>query len=425
MTQHSTLLDNGLRLHILSAPQLHSVNVSFAVRCGSRHESTQQWGLAHFLEHMLFRGSKQFATSAALAEIFERGGGTLDASTWRDHTLFSVTVHPTHLRTTLSALADMLIAPRFDDLCIERNIVEEELRAELDESDVDVDAANISRACVWHGHSMGRRITGSLQNLQTFSRTGLRQLHKKYYTARNSVLAVAGAVCPREVAAMVRDFFGPMLSGDLMADGGAPKFTSSCEACCHTYDSSQVGLLLTFAALPDSHPDFFAQALLACILDDGMASRLPQALCDRRGLVYELNTGLDCYADAGLYDVEVQVAPHNAAEALQVIRQSLQTIAMQGVTPAELHRARSRHLHELEFRQDSTEELGQSLAVRSLFGRLMSRSREAAQLRKLTPQDLLRVARRLFEGTPQHLTVLGPLRRAQLDALAAGRKLAA
>jgi predicted Zn-dependent peptidase len=425
MTQHSTVLDNGLRLHILAAPQLHSVNVSFAVRCGSRHESPQQWGLAHFLEHMLFRGSKQFASSAILAEIFERGGGTLDASTWRDHTLFSVTVHPAHLRATLRALADMLIAPRFDDLCIERNIVEEELRAELNESDGDVDAANISRACVWGGHPMGRRITGSLQTLQMFSRTSLRQLHKKFYTAHNSVLAVAGAVCPREVAAMVRNFFGPMPAGAPVADGRAPSFTASCGACCHTYDSSQVGLLLTYAALPDSHPDFFAQSLLACILDDGMASRLPQALCDRRGLVYELSTGLDCYADAGLYDVEVQVAPHNVAAVLQVIRQSLHAIATEPVTAAELHRAVSRHLHDLDFRQDSTEELGQALAVRSLFGRLLRCSQEAAQLRKLTPQDLLRVAHGLFEGTPPHLTVLGPLRRAQLDALVAGSRLAA
>src|SRR5207302_2027016 len=105
MLEHSsTQLENGLQVVTVEQPHLHSATVSLSVRCGSRHETPEQWGLSHLVEHMLFRGSKSFPSARELAQVFERSGGTLQASTWRDHTNFSISLHPSHLRPVMGAL---------------------------------------------------------------------------------------------------------------------------------------------------------------------------------------------------------------------------------------------------------------------------------------------------------------------------------
>ncbi len=409
-TQCDVILDNGLRVFTVEQPHLHSVHISFAVRCGSRHEAAQTWGLSHFLEHMVFRGSGRHPSSSHLARVFEQAGGSLQAETWRDHTHFSVTIHPSHVRPVLAALADMLIAPRFDDLLIERGIVEQELLAELDECGGDTDVTNVARACVWHGHPMGRRITGSLGSLRSFTQDDLRQHHARFYVARNSVLSIAGAIDSKRVQALCEDYFGPMNAGTASCDGAAPRFLAACAAhtCYRSFEASQLTLLLSSEALPEGHPDFIAQTLLSSMLDDGMASRLPLILCDQRGLVYDLQSGLDCYADAGVYDVEMTLAPERAGEALDAVLETLGEVAHGGVSAHDLQLAQNRHMHEMAFRQDSTEEVAQHVGISHLFGTSDRLLHEAGQVQQVEVESILRVAKRLFTATP-HMTVLGPM----------------
>ncbi|HET6344672.1 MAG TPA: pitrilysin family protein [Myxococcota bacterium] len=395
-------------------PHLHSATASLSVRCGSRHEADTQWGLSHLLEHMLFRGSKKFPSARALAEVFERSGGSLQASTWRDHTNLSVTMHPSHLRAVLDALADLVVSPRFEGLEVERNIVEEELQGDLDEAGQDTDLNNVSRASVWRGHPMGRRITGSLESLRAFKLTDVRRHHANHYVGRNAVLCVAGRVDGLQVEDLASRVFAPLPAGRRVNDGEAARFAPGSHLHVRPREGSQVAIQLTFEALPDVHPDFPALNLLSNVLDDGMTSRLQHALCEQRGLVYELSTGLDCYADCGLYDIEMKVAPRRAATAIAATFDALQGLCVGGVTAAELEMARERSLHALEFRIDSPEELAQEYAASTLFTGTRPLQEEAARLQSVTAQDLDRVAKKLFQSGRVHATLLGPVERANM-----------
>ena len=419
LSARSITLNNGLQVVTVPQPHLHSATACFTVRCGSRHETPEQWGLSHLLEHMLFRGCARYPNGRALAHVFERAGGSLSAATWRDHTSYTSPLHPTHLKPVLAALADMMITPHFNGLELERVIVEEELQSDLDEHGADIDISNLSRAAIWRDHPMGRRITGALATLQGFTLEQVRQHHRTHYVGSNAVLCVAGRINPAEVEALAADLFGPMPLGKPAGDGPAPAFNPPTPLLAQTCSGSQIALQLSFQAPPDTHADFCAAALLASILDDGMTSRLPHALCEQRGLVYELTSGLDCYADGGLYDIEMLVAPRRAASALQATLEEIDRLVRGGVTQEELEAARQRHLHELEFRVDSPEELAQQFGVSSLFNRDYQIDAEIDRLQKVSVADLSRVAMRIFCAGTHHATLRGPLQRADMPGIAA------
>ncbi len=420
LTHHSTTLSNGLTVVAVEQPHLHSATAALMVRCGSRHESAAHWGLSHLLEHMLFRGSRHFPESHRLAEVFESAGGTLQAATWRDHTSFCVTLHPSHLASVLAAQADMVGFPRFTGLDLERSIVEEELRAELDADGADIDLNNLSRASIWHGHPMGRRITGCIDSVSNLRVRDLRAYHDLHYTGRNMALCVAGPVPPEQVIALVQRSFEELPAGTRIASGAPARFAPREPMRLQPREGSQIAMQLSFAALPDTHADFAAMSLLSSILDDGMTTRLPKSLCDEHGLVYELQSGLDCYADCGIYDVECQAEPKRTALAINMVRSVLEGLCEQGVTAQELTVAKMRHLREMEFCCDSTDEIAQRFAVHALFGRTLSMDAEIAALQAVRLEDVQRVANALFRQQPAHATLIGPVDKADLRAIEAG-----
>ena len=420
LTHHSTTLRNGLTVVAVEQPHLHSATVALMVRCGSRHETCAQWGLSHLLEHMLFRGSRNFPESHRLAEVFERAGGTLQAATWRDHTSFSVTLHPSHLEPVLAAKADMIGFPGLRGIDLERSIVEEELRAELDADGADIDLNNLSRASIWHGHPMGRRITGSIESVRNLRVGDLRAYHNKHYTGQNMALCVAGPVPPKQVVALVQKYFEALPAGTRIAAGTSARFAPRASMRLQPREGSQVAMQLSFAALPDTHQDFAAMSLLSSILDDGMTTRLPKSLCDQHGLVYELQSGLDCYADCGVYDVDMQTEPKRCAFAIDMVRSVLSGLCEEGVTEQELTVAKMRHLREMEFSCDSTDEIAQRFAIHALFGRPLSMCDEMAALQAVRLEDVQRVANVLFMNQPAHATLIGPVEKADLQAIEAG-----
>jgi predicted Zn-dependent peptidase len=406
-----------MRVIAVEQPHLHSANLSFLVRSGSRHEREEEWGLAHLVEHMLYRGSAEFPSTRDLARVFERSGGMLDGSTWRDHTSLATPMHPSYLAEALRALHDMVQRPKFSDLELERSIVEEELRADLDEKGRDVDISNVSRASIWQGHPLGRRIAGSFETLESFERADLERYHAERFVGANIALCVAGKIEKEQVFELAERTFGALPRGNPTLDGSPAHFGPPSRVCTYEREASQLEVQLTFESLPDPHDDFTALLLLAKVLDDGLDSRLHQAVCERRGLVYELSTGLDCYADCGLYDIEMSVAPGKALAAVGATLEALEEICTNGVSEEELAFVRQKSLHEVEFTVDSAADMADWYAGAALFGRPGSLGDAAGRIYGVTAADLTRLARKVFQSGKLHATVMGPLRRANMRRL--------
>lgn len=408
---------NGLRVVVVEQPFLHAADVSLFVRCGSRHERVPEWGLSHFLEHMMFRGCERHRNSFELAWAFERRGASLNAATWRDHTHYETTAHPTSVGTILELLGEMVTRPLFDGIDTERSIIEEEIQGELDEDGEDVDLNNVSRASIWRGHSMGRRITGSLESIGGIDLDDLRRHHARYYVAQNSVLCVSGRVRADDVFAMAEAAFRSMAEGGRAHDGDAARFSPESRVALRDSEGSQTCVAITFEAYPDPHDQFAALELLTRVLDDGLGSRLHQNVIERRGLVYDLSTGLDCYADCGVYDIELTVAPRRAATAVAATLETLEELCENGVSRDELELVRARCLNELEYSLDSAAELSSHFGNAALFRTVEPLTAHAEKLRRITPEDLLQVARSVFHSGRLHSTIIGPLERTNTDRI--------
>ena len=417
LSYHNLHLNNGLRVITVEQPHLHSASISLYVRSGSRYETAAEWGLSHLVEHMLFRGSQKFPDGRLLAEAFERAGGTLEASTWRDHTSIATPLHPSCLGPVLTALADMVLHPLFLDLDIERRVVAEELQGDLDENGEDVCPHNLSRASIWHQHAMGRRVGGSLATLESFSSDDVTRHHAKHYVGQNMVLCVAGRVKHQDVARLASDLFGALPQGQRIEDGGPALFAPQSRLVTRELRGAQLAVQLTFESLPYGHPDFTALELLTRVLDNGMSSRLHQAVCERQGLVYELSTGLDCYTDCGLYDVALKAAPRHAASAVETVLQTLRELCERGISDEELEQVRRQSLHELEFRVDSSVDLSDQYGCGALFGHTDTLESEAAHLQHVSNADVIRVARTMFSNGQPHATLVGPVQRANMAKL--------
>jgi predicted Zn-dependent peptidase len=400
-------LSNGFTVVTVHQPHLHSANVSLLVKCGSRHETLSSWGLSHFVEHMLYRGSQHFPDSRLLASVFERAGSMLQGSTWRDHTSLSVHIHPSHLKRVLTALGDMVLHPNFEGLDIERTIVEEEIQADLDETGNDADPHNISRACVWPEHAMGRRITGSLETLNNFTLSTVQQHHTQHYTASNMALCIAGHFDKASLLDHIQEGFGELKKGLLTQDGPSPIFNPANPVFFKHVDQPQTQLHLSFKSVQDSHPDFAALELLVSILDGGMGSRLRQAVCDKKGLVYDMAAGLDCYADCGLLDIEFKTAPRRAASAVSSVLEVLEDIRSQGVSEEELELAKEASIHALEFRSDSVDDLAHTFGTQALFNPTFNHTQEQDEIKNVSVQDIQRLAQSVFVNQNLHATVLG------------------
>src|SRR5579864_8023638 len=188
------VLHNGLRVVAAPLAQLHRAHVALWVRVGSRFEAPTENGISHFLEHMIYRGTRRVPSAHAVNLAFEALGGSLFASTQVDHGIFSLTLPPESLEEACGLFGEVLSEPAFRDIDIERGIVLEEILEDLDDEGREVDADNLSLALIYGDHPLGFTITGSEAHVRAFDEGMLRAHHGKHYTADNVVVSFSGAV---------------------------------------------------------------------------------------------------------------------------------------------------------------------------------------------------------------------------------------
>ena len=181
------VLPNDLRITTVELPHLHGASLVVYAKVGSRYEPPTDNGLSHFLEHMLFRGTRKFPSSYALNLAIEELGGTLHAETGRDYSLYQINLAPDAVVEGISSLGEQLGAPRLSDIELEREIILEEIGEDLDERGRDVNLDDKVRAAMFPGHGLGQKITGPRRNVRGFSGGDVRRHLRRHYGARNLV----------------------------------------------------------------------------------------------------------------------------------------------------------------------------------------------------------------------------------------------
>ncbi|WP_225410532.1 M16 family metallopeptidase [Stigmatella hybrida] len=414
-TPHRDVLPSGLRVVTIETPHLHTALLSVYVRTGSRHETPQNNGVSHFLEHLFFRGSAGWPDTVKMNAAVEEVGGNLNGVTTRDHGYYYTPLHPDHVAVGMNIIGDMLTRPRLTDMEVERQIILEEMLDEVDEKGRDIDIDNLSKRLIFPDHPLALKIAGTRESVSALTHAQVLEHFARHYVTGNIVVTASGRVRHTEVMALAEQAFARLPHGLATTEEAPPPTPPGPRLHFVTHDESQTEFRLNFRIVPEHHEDFPALQILRRVLDDGLSSRLPYEIVEKRGLAYSLNASLDAFHDAGLLEIDGACAPEKASLVVEEVLRVLGTLCTDLVSDEEMARAKRRHRMLLEFAQDSPGELTGWFGGTELFRRPESFNRRADMVDAQTAEHVRDIARRYFAR--ENLTVVAVGQRKGLQAL--------
>jgi predicted Zn-dependent peptidase len=414
---HRTVLPNGLRVLTARAPGLHSAMIALYVRAGSRHETAAQNGVSHFLEHLFFRGSLAWPDTVAMNAAVESAGGSLNGITARDHGCYYTPIHPDEVGTGLAILGDLIRRPLLKEMDVEREVILEEILDEVDADGRDIDPDNLSKRIVFGDHPLGYKIAGTPEIVRRLSRREVRAHHQRFYAGSNLVLAVAGPVRASEVEELAEAHLGLLPRGKASTDLTPPPWPGGPRLEIVEHDDAQAEFSLSFPCPPERHPDYPVHLCIRRILDDGLSSRLPFEIVERRGLAYSLHAGIDTFADAGMTVVDGACAPRKLPKVLEEVLRVLGALAEQPMPEEELLRVQRRHRMTLAFSLDSAADLAGWYGAGEVLSAPESFEERCRRVERVTPTDVQRVAAETFRRRNLVAVVVGPSNRRDRAAL--------
>ena len=408
-----TVLDNGLTVITETMPAVRSVSVGLWLRTGSRLESEAENGITHFLEHMVFKGTRN-RTAEEIARSADSIGGHLDAFTAKECTSFSIKVLDEHLPRAFEVLADLVKNPllRDEHVVKESQVIQEEIKMVEDTPDDLVH--EIFTQSYWRNHPLGRPILGTRQTVRSFNRRLLFRYFRRHYTPRNMLVTAAGHLEHERVLGLVREELGAVPAGPPLVASKAPVASPGIRVR-PKKNLEQVHICLGAPAYPLAHPRRFACYVMNTILGGGMSSRLFQNVREKRGLAYAVFSGLNTYTDAGCLNVYAGTSTANARTVVQLIVEEFARLKSQPLTAEELRRTKDYLKGSTLLGLESTMSRMSNVARQEMyFGRYISMDEIARELEAVTAEDVLAVARELLEPGRIALTVLGPLNGARM-----------
>lgn len=413
-----SVLANGLRVVTQPMPGARSVAAGLFVGVGSRREDEAHAGLSHLLEHLVFKGTRRYPEPGGLSEAVEGSGGSVNASTDRELTVYSARVPAEAAPRALEVIADLVLSPllRPRDLIGEKPVIVDEIRMYVDSPGDHV--FSLFDELLFGRHPLGREIAGTPRSVRRASHERVVAHWERWYRPANLVLSAAGAIRHDDVLRMANGWFDgevpsaapTPLPAPLQAPAPAPP--GSLRVAFRRL--SQGNLCLGMPGVARDHPDRWALDLLGAVLGDGMSSRLFVELRERRSLTYDVSTFGSTYADCGLFGIHAGFDPEQAGQLLFGILEQLERVVQEPVSNAELDRARAYTRGRLQLRMEETGAVAAWLGTgESLLPRILTVDEVIERLEAITVEDLLRVARAYARPDLARLAVLGPFRSRQ------------
>lgn len=405
MTVLQSTLANGLTVVSHQMPEVETVSLGIWIGAGSRSEQPAEHGVAHFLEHMAFKGTRRRSAREIVEEI-EAVGGDLNAATSVDSTGYYARVLSQDLPLALDILSDIILEPRFDgaELTRERGVILQEIAASSDSPD-DIAYDFLSEAA-YPDQPVGRTILGTEESVGRFSRDDLETYLTTHYRAPNMVLAAAGAVDHADLVAEAER----RLSGLSAEATPVPQTALYVGGRRHSAKPfEQTHLMIALEAPAYHQPDYFEAQILAGALGGGMSSRLFQEVRERRGLCYSVYACSSGLTDSGMFIVHAAGAPDKADELFSVIRNELDKAADRGFDPSEVSRVKAQLKMGLLAALESSSARADQLARHSLFcGRVLPTAELIERIEAVDTKDLQALLQKIL-GSPLSLATVGPV----------------
>jgi predicted Zn-dependent peptidase len=408
-------LDNGVRLLTEAMGQVRSVSLGVWLTRGSRDESDAQSGIAHFVEHMLFKGTPT-RSAEDIAQAIDSIGGQLDAFTAKEYASYYVKVLDQHLPLAVDILSDIVLHPAFQqgDIDREKKVVLEEIKMVEDTPDDLVH--EMFTQSFWEGHPLGRPILGSRETVEAFTPQSLREYFQSAYTAGNIIVSAAGNVDHARVRELVSSAFQSMPSSAERPPDTPPTVVP--QVIVRNKELEQSHICVGTSSYPQNHDDRYSSYVLNTMLGGSMSSRLFQNIREKRGLAYSVFSGLSAYRDAGNLTIYAGCANDAVSEVIDLMIAELRQIKVSPTGDAELRRAKDHLKGSLMLSLENTSSRMSHLARQEIyFERQFGLDETLDGIERVTTDEVLRVAKDLFSNGALAATVLG-----QVNGLQIGRE---
>lgn len=403
-------LKNGLRVVLVPMPQTRNATVMVMTGTGSRYEDKRENGLAHFLEHMFFKGTKKRPTAKAISEELDGVGSVYNAFTAKDRTAYYAKVSEAYVEQALDVISDIFLNSKLPEKEIEKErgaiIQEIDMYEDMPMRTVD----NVFDEMLFgKDHPLGRTILGPKENIRTFTRKDFATYLKRNYTPLNTVVCVAGSFNEQRVLAKIMKDFSKLPHSNPPNPITASTQQSAPRVSIKEKKSDQTHFILGLPAYPYFHKDEFALEVLSTILGGGMSSRLFMEVREKRGLAYSVHSWVDKYPDTGYFAVQAGVEHGKLELTVDTILAELNKIQSKKVSAAELKKAREYMKGTMTLAMETSDAIaGQAATSLVTLGRIRTLEEKIKAIDAVTANDIQRVAKDLFKTEHVNLAIIGP-----------------
>lgn len=409
MKYQKHVLKNGLRVILAPMQETETATVIVMTGVGSRYETERENGLAHFLEHMMFKGTERRPNTFDISRELDAIGAEYNAYTAKDHTAYYAKVEAHHWETALDVVSDIFLHAK-----LEQEEIDREKGTILQEINMyeDMPARRVSEhfeKLLYGEQPLGREILGPKENIKRFKRADFIKYLNRGYTAENVVVGVAGRIDKKLVKKEIERHFAGIRTGKRPAFKKVKEAQKAPALSVYKKQTDQTHLLLGVRAYDMGHKDRFALAVLSNILGGNMSSRLFIEVRERRGLAYHVSTSVDTYHDAGYLATQCGVEHENFEKALSVILDEYRKIATEKVSDEELSRAKENIKGHFALGLEGSDDIvGYLVTQETLRHEIVLPKERMKAIDRVTADDVLRVAKDIFVDSKLNLAVIGP-----------------
>jgi len=398
-------LRNGLVIASEVMPHLRSVSLGVWVKCGSRFETAEKTGISHFIEHLLFKGTRT-RSATRIAEEIDSVGGQLDAFTEKEYVGFYAKVLDEHLPFAFELLSDIVLNPVFPahEVERERNVIYEEINM-VEDSPQDL-ILEVYQEEFWKNHPLGSPISGTKKSVRQITRADVKRFFQRHYRAGNMVVAIAGNIRHRQVQRLAERYFSALEPGEA-ADTGKPPELNAGRLIRRKEHLEQTHICMGTVSPPVASEERYCAHLLCSILGGGMSSRLFQNVRERRGLVYSIYSMLNLYRDAGSLVVYAGSAPEKASEVVELTLKECRSLRDKLVSAEELKRAKENIKGSIMLGLEGSSSRMTHLAQQLIYYRRFYELEEIlGAVEHVTAREIRDLANRIFDTSSLTLTAL-------------------
>jgi predicted Zn-dependent peptidase len=407
---NKTVLDNGVRVITSCARDKQSFSLGIWLNVGSRFESPQIWGISHFLEHLVFKGTKKY-TCQQIKESIEGVGGSFNGFTSEEATCYLVKIPAPYLDMAVDILSDMVINPTVPakEVEKERTVILEEIKMykDLPQSYVH----ELLDQLLWPDQPLGMSVLGTNETVSKINRDKLLAYKNDHYTPENIVISAAGRMNHKQLVKKIKFKFGGLKKKKLNTAGPAVQSQKRPGITLSDKNTEQTHLALGFHGLKRDHPLKYSLGLLNIILGANSSSRLFNEIREKRGLAYEIGTNLKRLKDTGAFIVHAGVDNNKVTDTIALILAQLQKTKDSLVEKDEFNRAKEFYIGQLMLSLEDTMDqmlwIGESTLS---LNRTFSVKDVIKEIRRVKRDDLRFVSRLIFKQENINLSAIGPVK---------------